>query len=422
MIQLGQGKVLTIGNKVLFKAVNSLSYRVRGNRFPFSFYAGSSTTLNSIEAFVFYSNKPNSVTVSYGDGVVETYDFVQEVTGIWKFGWRGIANYYGSPQSYDPTIHYFTDGVTAERTISFDFVDLKAIYFNPIQAIRVRKTPIEYLFTSITSIAISLTVEFTDIPIISTNVTTVDFGEQAVETRLLKIPDQWFEAKNMQIFRVRDNYDFTDNISSNLFKINQWKNLTDLRFLGCRITQLPLESINELTNLIILNLEGNRFTAIPPIGSLPNLTQLPMFGNSLISSPVIPIWNFPKLASIQWNFTSSTVRLNYSTIPTSWAGLFSLTSVDAFWRDNAHFNEFIDAFYILVTNGASITAGGAPTPYPNRFRNIFWGKSTLSFTGAKVAPTGYVQGVSNGTPTTQGQKAYVLQTQYNHTITHGTPI
>lgn len=90
-------------------------------------------------------------------------------------------------------------------------------------------------------------------------------------------------------------------------------------------------------------------------------------------------------------------------------------------RDN--FDEYVDNMYALVVQNGSITNNsGQFIEYPNRFRNISWGHGTLSFTGAKVAPAGYVQGVSNGTPANQGEKVYVLQNQYGHTITHGTPL
>lgn len=68
-------------------------------------------------------------------------------------------------------------------------------------------------------------------------------------------------------------------------------------------------------------------------------------------------------------------------------------------------------YFKMIDNGAAL-------PYRNRFRNIAWGDGTKALNGSKVAPTGYVQGISNGSPADQGQKAYVLQNQYNHTITH----
>lgn len=424
MIQSAENKVLKINGNILQRKTRTLSYRVKGDYFPNDYYSTVGVQ-NTRQLFVFQSSKPNSVVVSYGDGVVQEYDFIEESTGVWNFGWRGIDCYFTpTKQVYDPVVHAYTDGNSGIRTVSFEFLDIEYIYYNPIQFNRISKTPIEWIYTNIENIYMRLTGDVEDLPIISNKTKNISVGESVFKNTLPKIPDQWFEAKNVDTIDFRAGFDLSDNIASNFFKLNQWTKLKTANFNGCLITEIPFETIRDLhATLESLDFQANKLTAIPAMPSLPKLFKLDLYGNNTITSTVIPNWNnLPKLQRILWNFLTSTVRLDYSTIPNNWAGLFSLVLIDAFTKDNSHFDEFINALYTLVTNGASITNGGAAAPYPNRFRNITWGKVALSFTGAKTAPTGYVQGVSNGTPTTVGQKAYVLQNQYNHTITHGTPI
>ena len=82
--------------------------------------------------------------------------------------------------------------------------------------------------------------------------------------------------------------------------------------------------------------------------------------------------------------------------------------------------ELIDAIYTMTTTKASIT-GSNTLPYRGiRLSLENYGGWTVSAvpTGVFQAPAGYVQGISNGTPTTDREKLYVLQNQYGYTITY----
>lgn len=417
MISTSENRVLKISGKFIRNKVKTLSFTVRGKYFPLDAGNQNAPVLSPGAYFAFDSKKPNSVVVSYGDGVFETYIFREESPGLWRFGWRGSSQ---GPQPYDPAVHTYTDNRSGNRIVSFEFQDLEAINYNPIIGCVLKTTPIEWIFTQIENIYMTAVLDITDLRIISPKTRKIDIGQSVFLEKLLLIPNQWFECKFVNYADFNGGFNFSDVISSNFFKINQWKELQILYLNNCNVKSLPLDSINELQELKQLGLYGNDLTEIPTVGNLPNLFLLELTRNP-ITNPNIPNWNDLKdLRAIYWNFEYplSNVRLDFSTIPQHWSGLYSINLIDAFWRDNSHFDEFINYFYELVTDNGSIAANGSAMPYPNRFRNIAWGYGTLSFAGSKVAPAGYSQGITNGNPVNQGQKAYVLQNQYNHVITH----
>ena len=88
--------------------------------------------------------------------------------------------------------------------------------------------------------------------------------------------------------------------------------------------------------------------------------------------------------------------------------------------DNSRMTELIDAIYTMTTTKASIT-GNNTLPYRGiRLSLENYGDWTAAVvpTGVFQAPSGYVQGVSNGTPISDREKLYVLQNQYEYTITY----
>lgn len=255
---------------------------------------------------------------------------------------------------------------------------------------------------------------------IPTSLKHYDFRD-TISNLSVKIEDEIFNSE-IEVFRTSSSYNLSDNILSNFFKINQLKNtLRVLEFAYCNNYILPIE-LKECLLLRDLRMTGNKYDHIPDIISyLPNLRLCYLGSTETLVNNSIPIMNGEKLESLILWFTDD---IDFSDIPTSFAGLLSLNLLPIFHNQmnssNSRFNEFINHFYTLITNEANITQdpnafGGE---YPYRFRNISWGHGSLSFTGTKQAPTGYVQGVSNGTPANEGEKVYVLQNQYGHVIDH----
>lgn len=428
MIYTVDGNIVAIDGNLVERKVKNLTFQIRGSWFPMSFRNNANdTNINSnSEYFRFYSTSPNSVTIDYGDGTIVVKEFTFE-NGQYHAGFSFRSLDAG--KSWLIPQHVYTDGFDGVRNISFEFSNPESIFELNSTQIQLRQAlPIELnYFQNMKIINVNYAQYITEIPESFPRDLEQYIISNSPAVKLPKLPDALFETK-ISVLGINSAVDLSDRISSNFFKINQLSGtLTNFSANTCDITRFP-SSISECILLEVIRASGSLLTEFPlqilnlsdlKILEIGNLSSAPLTDNSI---PILG--NFQKIESLVLVFRD----LNLADIPESFRFLYSLKNLGAsaqfniFINTSARFDEFIGYFYTLITENGSITSNGSPSPYPNRFRNISWGTATLSFTGAKVAPSGYAQGVSNGTPTTSGQRAYVLQNQYNHTITHGTPL
>lgn len=413
MIRIVENKVITVNGKVGVVKNNSLTFQVKGTQFPN--YTGS----NLGNGFIFRSNISQKVTVNFQDGVIEQHELKVDGTN-YSIGWvQDGGSSLIIPANQAPK-HTYIDGNSGVRFLTFTFEDIsKLVQINISNVLVGGAFPVDVKdATALTELIVNTTNNITSFPPDLrglNNLQSLTIA-RAYPTKPTKIPDSFFELDLVQ-FASTGSYDLSDLIGSNLFKLNQFKNLKTLSLATCNIVELD-STFSELTNLETLLMDGNFFLVFPTqIEGLTKLKDLRIsFDSSQSDISFIDFSNLNKI--IQMRIVGD---FNLSEIPLKWQGLTSLVTIieiKQFIKTNAKFNEFIDAFYTLCTTNGSITAGGSPAPYTNRFRNISWGDGSLSFTGAKVAPAGFSLGVSNGTPANQGEKVFVLQNQYNHTITH----
>lgn len=412
MIYSVDGNIVSIDGNLTERKVKSLTYQFKGDVFP-----ESTHSLGTVSSLTFRSDGPNSITVNFGDGSFYTRNF--ELDGSSYVAQMSIST---TAKGLIPT-HTYTDGFIGLRNITFEFESPEKIITTESNYARLYGAlPVEVSqFKNISKISHGATISIDTIPDVFPDKLKEYFMSRISTYRRDRIPDELFNTP-LESLTLTNSFDLSDNITSNFFKINQFKEtLTNLQVSGCLIIEFP-ESLYECSKLSRLIASGgnNNFIKIPDLGnSFPVINRIQLTSSSLIDKS-IPVWDLPNLVNLEFTFTDCIL----SDIPNSWKTLYSLSSLVISVGSNQRFNELVDALYELCTVNGAITHdesnfGGE---YPNRFRNISWGFGTLSFTGEKVAPPGYVQGVSNGTPTTQGQKAFVLQNQYNHTITHGTPL
>lgn len=425
MIYTIDGKFVTIDNKLFERKVKTLTYQVDGSWFPMSYSDNTNSGSQRTDEFlIFQSRTPNTVTINYGDGNVVTKQFEYISANIYKAAYTSVPA--DATANWRIPRHTYTDGNSGSRTITFEFENAQSLYYISASWTRFLVTlPRETrFFEGLTYLRYLSSGYVTSIP--DAFPPNLDYYtiSSAVMGLLPQIPNTIFASK-LSILNISAAYNLSDTIGSNFFKINQLKaTLKEFSAEGNEMIRLT-ESIRECTKITNLQVSSNKFTSIPTqVDSLPLLARF-YVGNvsgSSLTDTTIPTWyNLQKLSSLVFNFPDA----NLADIPNAWKYLYSLSEIllfNFFITSNAKLDEFIPYFYTLCTENGSIVAGGSAAPYPNRFRNITWGVASRSFTGAKVAPTGYVQGVSNGTPTTNGERVYVLQNQYNHTIAHGTPI
>lgn len=403
--------------KAIENKITTLYFQVRGSSFP------NWTDASSSSVFSFISYIRQSVNVNWGDGNLDSYELTPGA-GYYQAGWTqdGLPNTRIGASNVRPS-HTYTDGNSGVRIISFSFEQI-----SELSSFWSYNILFEGAFPSgiseskkLTQIILNNPKGLTSFPYSLSNnkFLRIMSLSNISPSKSNKIPDSFFEL-DLRELNISSSFNLSDKIASNLFKLNQFNSLEKLLAESCNIYEFD-STWGELITLKELRLVGNNFSNFPiEIEGFVNLELLYInvtgTGNSFIDFS-----NLSKLRAmnIYGNFI-------LSEITTKWTGLVSLTSIGVLQAllSTNQYDLFIDVFYELCTTNGAITqsAGNFGGIYPNRFRNISYGFSSYRFTGAKVAPTGYVQGVSNGTPNTQGQKAYVLQNQYNHTITHGTPL
>lgn len=420
MIYSIDDKIVTIDGMMLERKVKQLTFQVQGKWFPHSYYDNYNTNYTSgSEAMTFESSTPNSVTVNYGDGTVVVHDFAL-INGRYIVEFR-----IESTLSYAVPQHTFTDGNEGVRNVSFEFTNpegLTKLVSSFLRLTGILPSEIN-AFENVRELRYSRGLYVDSIPDTFPEKLSIYAMTNTLRVKKDVIEDAIFD-RPITSLALNADYNLSDVIGSNLFKINQLKNtLVTSNLESCEIVELP-DSLAECSKLSDFRIGSNKFTKIPSvIGELTALRLL-YIGSTVLTDTSIPVWsNCKELKSMRFLFPQA----DLSGIPLSWRYLYSLDSLMTFYSfisSSSRFDGFIEAMYELCTINGSMTpdANAYGGVYPNRFRSISWGHAALSFTGAKIAPSGYVQGVSNGTPTTSGQKAYVLQNQYNHTITHGTPL
>lgn len=410
------GKIVKLENGFPQRKVNSLTFQVSGGTFPNYSFATNSN------GFKFESSIEQSVTVNWGDGNVVSYLMKREnqYDDTYGIGWTQTGNESIFVENHElQPIHNYQDANTGDRFITFEFEDLTAITsFRTSYILLKGAFPVDLLSAkNLSTLVFTASKHLENLPDLSENteIKQLTFSEIA-QNKFNRIPDSFFNLNPIS-FRASNTFNLGDKIASNLFKINQWTNLEFLDLSNCGIKEFE-NGFSQNTEIRDLRLIGNDFTQFPvQIYTFSKMYRLYIeIAGTNVS--FIDFVNLKKLESL-WLRGD----FNLSEIPQKWKGLVSFKSFSTFQNfisTNARFDEFINVFYTLCTNEANITedSNAFGGEYPHRFRDISWGHSSLAFTGTKQAPQGYVQGVSNGTPANEGEKVYVLQNQYGHTITH----
>lgn len=404
------GKIVEVGGAFPERKLKSLTFETEGGQFPMG-----STSLGEV---AISSSRPNSIIVNYGDGTVITQDFLQDgnryVTG---FSLRPNPRFLPLEAAIDT--HSYTDGFTGRRFVNFEFQNIEAITsisYDTIYIYGVFPRDIN-LLKSLISIDLNRVYFIENLDFnINKNLERLSL-QNSTQTKLPVIPESIFSSNLINLI-VPSVFDLTDNITSNFFKINQLSStLKTLSISSSENQFLPPEIENlDLTDLYL----GDPYEEMQEIiNTQTNLKTLYHSSTIVKSFDMMSFSNLNKLGTLFLKFD----RINLTELSVKWAGLKSLyrfIQFQHFIRDNQMFDEFVNQFYILCTNEASITedANAFGGEYPHRFRDISWGHSSLAFTGTKQAPSGYVPDVSYGNPQTPGEKVWIMQNQLGHTITH----
>lgn len=424
MILTSENRVLTVGGKAMERKLSGFSITVDDKGFPFS-----NAAVGQQSGFGVASQRPIRMKIIAGADVLE-FESNVAFGGNYRISITNNGLYLGGfDNSNNPAVYpsvVFSSQSSGTRIITFVFEDYTAITelfwarFNVHGAF-----PNEIISAvKLQSLTIRETYYITSFPRDLSALTQLRKLNLAnIGIRYDKIPDSFFDL-NLTQFVGNGCFDCSDPIASNLFKISFWQNLEELELNGCMINDyFPDDLIPNPEKIRKIRMRDNNWTGFPErLSQFKNLSSQLSWGKFLDDTEVgfFDMGQLEKLLGLEVQG-----RVSVANLKDVWANLYSLNNLIGFsgWTTAMNNpNSFVDSLYELVTTRGSITPNGSPAPYRNRFRNIAWGHVNFRFTGAKTAPSGYVQGSSNGNPVTSGQKVYVLQNQYGHTITHGTPI
>jgi len=409
-------RIISVEDRIPQRINNSLTFQVDGDRFPISTFDTGSN------GFYFRSLIKQSISVNWGDGTIEDFETALNNTTGWTQD--GGDSVYIKGDQVNP-IHYYQDSNVGNRFITFTFESLEdIIVFGSRYVKLIGPFPTNILSVKkLSKLIISATKFITSLPDLSKNkdLSTISLGQLSQNTFDI-IPESFFET-NPTDLNFNDSFDLSDLISSNLFRIGEMTNLEELNLSGCLATELD-ESFGNLIEIRDLRLLGNPFTSFPEsIAKLPKMNRLYFGLDSSVENASFPDFkDSVSLSTFYFISNASGTSFNLQEIPLKWAGLVKLSGFilfQLFIKNDDKFDEFTDVFYTLCTNEGYINASSVPPGdlYPDRFKNILWGHSSLSQTGNIQAPSGFSLGISNGTPANQGEKIYVLVNNYGHTIT-----
>ena len=402
MLYSRDGKIATREGKVLERKNNILTFQVQGSTFPDPSATNGQFELNFSE--------PQTVLVNYGDGSTVEYQSKGSSNYIQIMNPQSTVN----PDQYSH--HVYSDGLTGTRFISMLFEDLKTLKFISFFFCQIEGVfPININSASnLESLYLQSTNNLERFPAsISQNKNIKFLGlGRAFSQRLNQIPDGFFEMSLEELI-IGNAAVLTDLIASNFFKINQLKNTLKRLVIRNNFVETLPDSIEECINLEIIDAYNNPLLEFPKqIAFLTGLVTLRLGKNITSSNNSIPVLFNQNLEDFDVRIES----LNFSDIPLSFKNLKSLRIINAFDQlviNDTRFDEFIDEFYTLTIENAYLDPATAPPEetFPNQFRNVTWGDSSLTPTGTIQAPA------IDGDPQTQGEKIHELVNKYGHIIT-----
>lgn len=407
---------------------------------------------NYNEIIGFYSNAPGMCEVDWGDGSKEQFPFVKARSGSiygqyrLMFRRRDIS-YRKNPDShpwwfykedgseYVPAPnHAYDDGMDKERVISMSFTnDVTKMESYRIMMVGFPILDMPSLINIIISIPGNRTI--TDIPkdriMRSVNIERITLSEFGVDT-LTSIPEDWNRLTKLKGLNLSVSIDFSDTEASNIRKFpSMWPNLEILHLAGGRVRLYPKEwlSFNNLKELYLS--PGHATSSFDP-NTCPAMDEVDRINPSLKIFSHINMWYG---SSASWHpymsgkglenivrldaFRSNTIDV--TNLPDY---MYEMRSMKEFYmylslKTQERSDTFISSLYDKVMAFSNLTMTSTAS---DGKRNQFYGlylsiylahdPSDKRPSGVLQAPSGFVKGQSNGSPSTPMEMIYVLMNNY----------
>lgn len=408
---------------------------------------------NYNEIIGFYSNAPGMCEVDWGDGNKEQFPFVKARSGSiygqyrLMFRRRDIS-YRKNPDShpwwfykedgseYVPAPnHAYDDGMDKERVISMSFTnDVTMMESYRIMMVGFPILDMPSLINIIISIPGDRTI--TDIPkdriMRSVNIERITLSEFGVDT-LTSIPEDWNRLTKLKGLNLSRSIDFSDTEASNIRKFpSMWPNLEILHLAGGRVRVYPREwlSFSKLRELYIS--PGVAMPSFDP-NTCPAMDEVDRINSSLKIFSHINRWYG---SVVSWhpymsgkgleNIESLDASRSYSNIDVSNLPdyIYEMRSMNSFYMyfcvsTQSRCDTFISTLYDKVMGFNYLTMSSyASDGERNQFYGLYLTMYSASSpvdkrpSGVLQAPSGFIKGQSNGSPSTPMEMVYVLMNNY----------
>lgn len=408
---------------------------------------------NYNETIGFYSNAPGMCEVDWGDGSKEQFPFVKTRSGSiygqyrLMFRRRDIS-YHKNPDShpwwfykddgseYIPVPnHTYDDGMDKERVISMSFTNNVTM----MESYRIMMVGFPILdMPSLINIIISIPGNrtITDIPkdriMRSVNIERITLREFGVDT-LTSIPEDWNRLTKLKDLNLPKSIDFSDTEASNIRKFpSMWPNLEILHLAGGRVRVYPREwlSFSKLRELYIS--PGVAMPSFDP-NTCPAMDEVDRINSSLKIFSHINRWYGPVeswhpymsgkgLENIEsLDASHSYSNIDVSNLPDYIYEMRSMNSFDMYLcvPTQSRCDTFISTLYDKVMGFNYLTMSSYAS---DGERNQFYGLYLTMYlasnpvdkrpSGVLQAPSGFIKGQSNGSPSTPMEMVYVLMNNY----------
>lgn len=408
---------------------------------------------NYNETIGFYSNAPGMCEVDWGDGNKEQFPFVKDrsesIYGRYRLMFRRRdISYRKNPDShpwwfykddgseYIPVPnHTYDDGMDKERVISMSFTnDVTMMESYRIMMVGFPILDMPSLINIIISIPGDRTI--TDIPkdriMRSVNIERITLSEFGVDT-LTSIPEDWNRLTKLKGLNLSKSIDFSDTEASNIRKFpSMWPNLEILHLAGGRVRVYPREwlSFSKLRELYIS--PGVAMPSFDP-NTCPAMDEVDRINSSLKIFSHINRWYG---SVVSWhpymsgkgleNIESLDASRSYSNIDVSNLPdyIYEMRSMNSFYMHfclstQSRCDTFISTLYDKVMGFNYLTMSSSAS---DGERNQFYGLYLLMYSasspfdkrpsGVLQAPSGFIKGQSNGSPSTPMEMVYVLMNNY----------
>lgn len=408
---------------------------------------------NYNETIGFYSNAPGMCEVDWGDGSKEQFPFVKDrsesIYGRYRLMFRRRdISYRKNPDShpwwfykddgseYIPVPnHTYDDGMDKERVISMSFTnDVTMMESYRIMMVGFPILDMPSLINIIISIPGDRTI--TDIPkdriMRSVNIERITLSEFGVDT-LTSIPEDWNRLTKLKGLNLSKSIDFSDTEASNIRKFpSMWPNLEILHLAGGRVRVYPREwlSFSKLRELYIS--PGVAMPSFDP-NTCPAMDEVDRINSSLKIFSHINRWYG---SVVSWhpymsgkgleNIESLDASHSYSNIDVSNLPdyIYEMRSMNSFYMHfcvstQSRCDTFISTLYDKVMGFNYLTMSSyASDGERNQFYGLYLTMYSASSpvdkrpSGVLQAPSGFIKGQSNGSPSTPMEMVYVLMNNY----------